>query len=436
MTTSQELSIKISAIGGEINVLAAKEPLAEGEAAKLDELRAKFSEKGSQFRAALTVEAEDESRALGLFGDGDGDGESAERRALLRSSTVASYLTAAAAGLGLSGAPAELNAALEVPIAGAGGGPVVPWVLLENRQALRPHGNGEQRAFTTTASLAGSVIQKPILQRLFGDGDSLMASLGVRIEAVPAGRSEFPLLATGVAPANVAEGTAAADAVAATFSTQTLKPKRLTGKYEFSHEQAAQVSGIEEALRRDLAGAVRSKMSALVMNGDEGTNSHEPNGFLTKLTIPTTPTVEASFADHSSLASTVVDGIHASMESEVSIVLGVESYKHSAKIYQTSGSGESASEALKRRARSVLASSFVPASASDIQSGNLLHAGGANGGENRGDSVAAVWGGGPEIIRDPYSSASIGVSLTWITLWDFEAAFRSAAYKRISFLLA
>ena len=50
----------------------------------------------------------------------------------------------------------------------------------------------------------------------------------------------------------------------------------------------------------------------------------------------------------------------------------------------------------------------------------------------RADSVAAVW---PtlEIIRDIYSQASQGVILTWITLWDMEAAFRAAAYRRIAF---
>ena len=49
----------------------------------------------------------------------------------------------------------------------------------------------------------------------------------------------------------------------------------------------------------------------------------------------------------------------------------------------------------------------------------------------RGDSVAAVW---PtlEIIRDIYSNASVGVTLTWVALWDAEVAFRSAAYEHIA----
>ena len=50
----------------------------------------------------------------------------------------------------------------------------------------------------------------------------------------------------------------------------------------------------------------------------------------------------------------------------------------------------------------------------------------------RGDSVAAVW---PtlEVIRDIYSQASVGVVLTWVSLWDAQTAFRASAYSRVAF---
>ena len=40
------------------------------------------------------------------------------------------------------------------------------------------------------------------------------------------------------------------------------------------------------------------------------------------------------------------------------------------------------------------------------------------------------------MIRDIYSQASVGVVLTWVTLWDAETAFRAAAYQRVPFQLA
>ena len=191
-------------------------------------------------------------------------------------------------------------------------------------------------------------------------------------------------------------------------TTETLKPKRLTGVYEFTHEQAAQVADLEQALRRDLGDSVKAEMSDLILTGDEATNSHEPDGFLTKLAAETAPTVEAAYADYAGSHAGAVDGIHASMETEVSFsVVGVASYRHAATVYQA-GSGESGSEALKRRGMACMASSpSFRRSRSTIQDGNIFHAAGPNGGgaNLRGDSVAAVW---PtlEIIRDIYTKAS------------------------------
>ena len=84
-----------------------------------------------------------------------------------------------------------------------------------------------------------------------------------------------------------------------------------------------------------------------------------------------------------------------------------------------------------------MASSFVPAASGNVQNGNLIHAGGPNGGgpDMRGDSIAAVWPS-LEVIRDPYSKATQGIVLSWISLWDCETAFRSAAYKRVAFQVA
>ena len=148
----------------------------------------------------------------------------------------------------------------------------------------------------------------------------------------------------------------------------------------------------------------------------------------------------ADYAAYAGSHAALVDGLHASREGEVASVIGVASYTHAATVYQ-SGSGESGSEALMRRSMSCMASSYIPAApttgaGANIQGGNIFHAMGPNGGGvMRGDSVAAMW---PtlEIIRDIYTQASQGVVLTWVSLWDAEVAFRSAAYSRVAFQLA
>lgn len=439
MTSKQKIELRLSETRSRLNEIAGLEgaDFTDSVRAESEALTAEYGQLEVRHRAAIVAEGADQAAAeVGQHADGTADGDKAEVRQLLREVNLTDFLTAAAGGGEVRGKARELCDALEVPPVGPGGGVAVPWRVLLPEGGLAPEPErrerDEQRAFTTTTNYAGGVQQRPILQRLFGV--DILDALGVRIDTVPAGRTEWPLLSGGVAPAQKAEGTAADAAVAAKFVTEVLKPKRLTGVYEFTHEQAAQVPDLEQALRRDLADAVRAKMSDLVLNGDEATNAEEPDGFLTTISAPTDPSAVATFETYAGVHAQAVDGIHASREGEVSSVVGVASYKHAASVYQ-SGSGESGSEALSRRSRSCMAASFVPAAVSNVQSGNVLHAGGPNGGAMRGDSVAAVW---PtlEVIRDIYSKASQGVVLTWITLWDAQTAFRSGAYARVAFQLA
>ena len=421
MTKVQEISLKLSEKRQAINDLLGKDDLTDEQRADLDKLTRACQGLESEYRAALVVEGQEQAEARGQFGNGDG--QPAEIRTLLHRVNLTDYLSPAAGGVGLVGAPAELNAALKLDTMGKGGGVLVPWDMLETRQA-------ETRADTTTTQLDGGTMQRPILQRLFGPG--IMDALGVRMDTVPAGKSEWPLLATGVAPDMKAEGGAADAAVAATFTREVLKPKRLTGRYEFTHEIAAEVADLEQGLRRDLADAVKSKMSDRIINGDEATNAFDVDGFLTTVTAPTDASTEATFSDYGGAHAQGVDGIHAEMETQVQSVIGTDVYTHAASVYQT-GSGESGSEALAKRSGGCVASSYIPAASSGISSGNIIHAAGPNGGGiMRGDSVAAMW---PtlEVIRDIYTNASTGVMLTWVTLWDAQTAFRSAAYRRLSF---
>ena len=432
MTKVQKLAIRLSEIRSKLNELSGLDELTDEQRTELDSLTAEYQQKEAQHRAALTVEADEQRAAAGEFGNGDG--EPAEVRGLLDRVTIADYLNPAAAGIGLAGAAVELAGALKVPVVGEKGGIALPWRVLagdvpEARQAP------ESRAFTTTSNNDGPTGQRPILQRLFGPG--IMDTLGVRMDSVPVGMSEWPLVATGVSPAQAKEGTAAADAVAMTFNFATLKPKRLTGKYEYTHEAAASVSDLEQAIRRDLADAIKSSMSSQIITSEAPTNANPHRilggGFLTKLDAPNDAGATATYADYAGSHASGIDGIHAETEREVSSVIGVDVYKHAATVYQA-GSGESGSEALMRRSMSCRASSYITAAPNSGQAkNNIYHLSGPNGGGvMRGDSIAAVW---PtlEVIRDIYSQASQGVVLTWVTLWDASVAFRSSAYQRVAF---
>ena len=418
MTKRQKLEIERSTKVQRLNALLDLEgdALTDELRSEMDAITTRMPGLETEMRAAITAEAAEEAEARGLFGN-NGDGEAAETRRLMEAVTINDYLGPATAGSAIEGRAAELNAALEVSIAGPGGGVAVPWAVLE------------ARAFTATAANDGSEIQRPILARLFGPG--VMDALGVRMDTVPAGRSEWPLITGGVAPDQAKEEAAAAAAVTAVFSTASLKPKRMSGKYEYSHEIAASVADLEQGLRRDLADAVKAKMSDIIINGTAPTTQQPQRieGFLTRLTAADLSSAEATAADYGRLHSLGVDGIHAGMETEVMSVIGDDTYRHAAGVYIT-GSGESGSELLRRRSGGCVASTYIPDVASMKQFA-ILHSAGPNGGAMRGDSVAAVW---PtlEVIRDIYSQASQGVVLTWVALWDAHTAFREDAYEQIA----
>ena len=415
MLKSHTLQLEQSELREQINgYLAMETELTTENRADLDTLTKRGIALELELRASLVSESS--SAETRTWKD---DGEGREIRQMLSAVSIHDYMFAAVAGKGIEGRAAELNAALEVPIIGASGGVAIPWAALE------------VRAFTDTGDLGGGTGQRPVLERLFGPG--IMDTLGVRLDAVPYGLAQWPLITSGTTLAMKAEGSAADAAVAAAFNTETLKPKRLTGRFEFTHEQNAEVANLEEYLRKDLVDDAKSKMEMLAITGNEATNSHEPSGFLEKLTAQNNPTATTTYGEYAGAHAVAVDGIHASMETEVSSVIGVASYRHAATIIQT-GSGESGSEALKRRSMTCMASSYIPAPAGANlnQNGNIFHLAGPNGGAMRGDSVAAIW---PtlEIIRDIYTQASQGVVLTTVMLWDLEAAFRLAAYDRLTF---
>ena len=321
MTNAQKLAIRLSEIRQRLNEISglADDAMTDEIRAEADKLGTEYRNAETQHRAALVGEADEARAAVGEFGNGDG--EPAEVRALMDRVTIGHYLSPAAAGAALVGAPVELAAALELPAAGVNGGVAVPWQVL-GRGLGEQRAAPERRAFTTTGQNDGPEMQRPILQRLFGPG--VMDQLGVRMDSVPAGRTEWPLVASGVAPAQVVEGTAAGAAVAMTFSYANLRPKKLTGRYEFTHEAAATVAELEQAIRRDLADAIASAMSNAIINGaavdaTDPTTAANVQGFISKLAAPSATSAESAYADYAGSHAALVDGLpRQSREGDVS----------------------------------------------------------------------------------------------------------------------
>ncbi len=428
MTNLQKLELRRSEIKSRLGELTQTEDRTEEQTSEMDKLTKEFQEKETEYRAALVLESEKaQTREFG------NDAEAREIRELRGKAPLQDYLMSAIEKRSLGGPLAELNDALGVKPVGNNGGIVIPFSVLAEKRPVPA--DPEKRAFTATSAYGGGEIQRPILQELFGPG--IFDALGVRVDSVPAGASEWPLLTGNVSGEQKKEGTAATDATAAAFTVANLKPKRLTAEIELTHELIASVVGVENHFRMNLLDALKSKQQNIILNGVAPTTANPQNieGFFTKLTGADLAAAEATAGDYGGLHALAVDGIHASMETEVMSVVGDETYQHAAKVYLT-GTAVSGSQLLKERSAGCMASTYIPATASMKQSA-ILHAAGPNGGSMRGDSVAAVWEGvGLEVIRDFYSNASVGITLTAIILWDAYTALRTSAYKQIDIQIA
>ena len=116
----------------------------------------------------------------------------------------------------------------------------------------------------TTAPSDSDVVVSSILGRVFAGGAG--AFLGVSYPSVPVGASNYPVLSSGVVPAN-AEGSAAANQTAATLTANVLDPTRLTAEYLIRYEDLNKFRMMEEALRADLQGAMTEAADAQIIAG-------------------------------------------------------------------------------------------------------------------------------------------------------------------------
>ena len=406
MIASQKLEMRLSEIRQRMNALAVQETLTEAEQAEVDSLSAECQAKETQKRAALVAEQTDAKPSE--------DGEGREIRHLQDKVSVTRYMEHAVERTHVDGAEAELNAAVRA------GNNVLPWEALEVRADV----------VTDTSALDGGTAQRSILGRLFGR--SVLADMGVRLDNVPSGMSEYVLLTGGVEAEPRAES-GTVESVAATFATRSLKPKGLSGRYVYTREQAAQVSGIEAALRRDLAAAIQSKMSDQIINGT-GTDP-EVTGLLTRLTAPAASTAASPQGGLLEKLALSVDGLHAQELSDLTILMGVVSFQSASSVVPSGAINATDIELARSRGVTVKATTYIaaPATVDSVQNvqESIVHRGRD---AARGDSIAAMWGAGPTLIVDPYTNAaSAQVALTWHLYWDAYPAFRQDAYTRPRF---
>ena len=413
MTTSHKISIRISEIRQVINELAAKEMLAEGEQAKLDELRAEFSEKATQWRAALAVEGEEEARAQGLFAGETSEGR--EYRELRSRVGLCEYVEAASEKRQVSGAELEFNQALKI---GAHRFPL---------EILSPI---EERAKTDVDTVT---TPNRWLDRLFSV--SAAARVGITFESVAPGAKSYPITKTGASGAQ--RGRTEAAAVAPwTFGVIELKPTRNSVHAVFSREDDLRNPGLQDALTRDLRMALVDAVDLAVFEGDSGANEDgaDITGLQTATDVVEEELMQAEKikgADVLGAFALMIDGKHATAGSDLRVVLSVGAQRLWMSTLANTGNAADTtiSEFLTRAGIAFSARGGIDTATTNGKFGAFV--GRSRGIEGAG--VAPTWSDGMLIV-DPYSGAKTGeIQLTMNTFWNFGLP-RPSNFGRIKFV--
>ena len=415
MKKSVELAIRASEIKSEINSLDPGDKSIE----KRRELLAGLNTVESEYRAALTTEAEAEAGAPDVHGL---TGEEREFRQLETRAELRQAFRSVMNGDPLTGAEKEMQEHRGLS------GHALPWDLVAPRSTPRT----EDRADAVSGAPADSHLQQhPILGRVFAR--SATATLGVAMPMVPTGEQNYPVVTTTDSAVILAKDATEGDTADAGITAHVIEPKRLQRSYLFRREDQAVLGGLEEALRADLSMAVSDLLDAQVLAGD-GTTGAQFRGFLAAsanggLTDRSDTPARVTFALAAAEAARGIDGKYAGGLGECAIVIGDDTARDLPSKFQTNDS-DSALAYMGRLTMKTMASANVPAVASMFQGGVIARMGAAG-----ANAVCPTWDS-MFMIRDEISgrkSGQIGITIGMLAGFDI---LRAGGFDRLKFKVA
>lgn len=263
MLTSKKLELRRSEIRQNLAELANIETPSEDEVRKMGDLDAEYRAKESQYRAALISEDE-ERREAGAELETRSETEWNDLVANFEMRQVALSLDE---GRALDGQTAEI--VTELRNAGGYRGIPVPYAALETRA-------GE----TVAAGTPDPIATRPLIERLFPA--SVAAQMGVQMINIGTGQQETPVTTSAITAGWQATETGNVPGPSAyTTLDRPLKPDNTLGiQMRITRKTLLQSgSALEQAIRRDMNGAMAQEMDRAIFNGSGA--SGEPTGVFT-----------------------------------------------------------------------------------------------------------------------------------------------------------
>lgn len=402
MTPRQRIELKLSESRTAIRELLDVEEPTGDQLGKLELHTRQMQQLETQLRAAILADPETEPEEAC-------PPEKRELAKLVNTVELENYLPELFGGR-VTGAAAELRDELLGNVAAG----FFPAELLLDR---------ETRADAVTSATGIAVAQQPIYQRIFNAGAA--SYIGANFQSVPVGTTTWPRL-TGGTTADFREDGVELDGTAATITTESVNPARLTASYTLSNQSTYQLAGLEGALRNDIRMVMSDKLDSVILNGQAAVSNVSPavEGLLDQLADPAAATAEAKALDYLNVYSNAVDGKYAQSEMGVRLLVNPATYKHAYGLqFDTSG------DLLRDRLMNerFRASANMPAVASK-KAQAIRYIGGAMA---RG-LIVATWRG-LQMITDPYTLAKKGQTVITAVQYTNIVAVDLQAYAQVEF---
>ncbi len=413
MLKSQRLQLRMSELRQKINEFPD-----DGDDSERDALTSEYASLESQYRAALITEQTENDADPDAPTGGNLDPQQREIARLLDWVGVGDYLDAAAAGRAVDGAARELRAATL-------GDDCPPEFMPLDVLRYMPTERQYRADAATSVATAVQENQSSIAGRIFAIG--ALEYLGVDRPTVPYGTASYVSLTAG-GSADFRDDGVALDATAATFTTKSINPSRVTARYLYDNIADVRLRGASDALATDLRAQLADKLDAVGLNGQAAVNNTSPalTGIIGGLNNPTDPTGLATWSDYISAYDDAVDGKVAMDDSAVRLLVNVDTWKQ-ARGLQIATSGDLLRDRLPQGRFRVSAN--MPDTASTIATALAYAAGPGRG------FTQAVWRG-IRLIRDPYTKSSEDQTAITATMYVGQDMVDATRYRRLEFKVA
>ena len=363
MRKSQKLTLEASELRGQINVFNSLEKPSDEQRTAVAATMKRADGLEIELRAAITVEAAEDSEIEKLHASADSP-ENRERVELRSKALLGRYLTGH--GRTLTGAERELSEAAGV---GDGAIPLELWDVPDTRQ-----GDRETRAVTDAPATVGLNLD-PLQPQIFAP--SIASALRVDMPSVESGTFATGTI-TGAATADAVAKGAAVPETAAAFTVQSTTPHRVGASLNLAAEDVAAVgqANFESLLREHISMVLSDALDGLLLNGDSASQADETLGMFARLTDPEVPAAGVStWSQFLSLYGSGIDGKWATTVADVSMILGLATYRHALMTYRAAETDLSVVAYGRAQTGGMVTNARMPAVAAHVQQGLLIRRG-------------------------------------------------------------